>query len=258
MSAPVLNRTDPRAKLVVLLTFVVLFFLPVPLPLLAGYLALAALLFPLAADGEGLGRTLRSILPFLLLILLLTPPFRREGRVLLAPFGFPLVTTPGLLEALRLAVRFSGITLAFALFTRTTLAEELLASLRTLGVPFSAALVVTLTLRTIPRIVRIHRNLVDAQSLRQAGRGPGRHPAGRAARGRARRVSVRLPELAPVLVQAVRGIPLLAMVLESRGLGRKDRRTRYLALKTGWPLAGDLAASALLAGLLAASAALVR
>ena len=253
MSAPALVRFDPRAKLLVLLTLLVLFLLPLPLPLEAGYLALVGLLFLPAVGLRGLGRALRPVLPFLALILLLTPPFLREGRVLLAPFGHPLVTTGGLGEALRLVTRFAGLSLAFTLYARTTLTEELLAALRTLGVPFTAALVATLTLRTIPRIARLHRSVVEARSLRQAG------PLGTAGGpARAGRLAARLPELTPILVQAVRGIPVLAMVLESRGVGRKDRRSRFLPLKDGRALAADLLAAALLAGLLVAAALLLR
>ena len=242
MSGSPLLRLDPRAKLLVLLTLLVLFLLPLPLGLEAGYLALVALLFLPALGPAGLGRALRPILPFLVLILLLTPPFIREGRVLLAVAGHPLLTSVGLGEALRLVTRFAGLSLAFTLYARTTLAEELLAALRTLGVPFTAALVATLTLRTIPRIARLHRNVLEARSLRQ---GEGRRPG---------RLAARLPELTPILVQAVRGIPVLAMVLESRGVGRRDRRSRFLPLKSGRALAADLLAAALAAGLLAAPA----
>ncbi len=238
-----LARLDPRAKLLVLVAFLVLYFLPLPLLYLGVYLAVAALLLFLAAGWEGLLRTLRTVLLFLILILLLTPPFFQGGKVLLAPLGVPLVTTKGLAEAVRLAIRFTGITLAFSTFIRTTLPEELISAFRSLGLPFSAALTLTLVVRTIPQITALYHNVVDAHRLRRGGTEAGAAKGGRHDhRGRFRRL---IPELTSVLVQAVRGIPTLAMVLESRGVGRKNPRSRYLEPKAGARLLADLALSLL-------------
>jgi energy-coupling factor transporter transmembrane protein EcfT len=53
-----------------------------------------------------------------------------------------------------------------------------------------------------------------------------------------------LPVLTSVLIQAVKGMPVLAMVLESRGFGRVNPRTSFVELKKGRALAVDLAVSA--------------
>jgi energy-coupling factor transporter transmembrane protein EcfT len=44
-----------------------------------------------------------------------------------------------------------------------------------------------------------------------------------------------------VLIEAVKGIPVLAMVLESRGFGRRNRRTSFVELKKGRLLLPDFA-----------------
>jgi energy-coupling factor transport system permease protein len=243
-----LAGVDPRAKLPVLLAYLLLFLLPLPLPLLAGYLATVLVLTLLSTGFPGLIRPIRSILPLLILVLLLTPPFHREGRVFLAVRGFPVLTSCGLAEAVRLVIRFTGITLAFSLFMQTTLPDELIAALRRLGLPFAAALTVTLVLRTIPRITVLYRNVVDAHSLRRSGGETGGKDRWR---GRLARL---VPELTSVLVQAVREVPILAMVLESRGAGRANPRSLFLETKSGLRLLGDLLPALLFALLLAAAA----
>jgi len=63
----------------------------------------------------------------------------------------------------------------------------------------------------------------------------------------------RLPVLTSVLILSVRRIPLLAMALETRGLGLRGRRSSYRCLKHGPGLLVDGAVLAGLTGVLAAS-----
>jgi energy-coupling factor transporter transmembrane protein EcfT len=50
-----------------------------------------------------------------------------------------------------------------------------------------------------------------------------------------------------VLIEAVKGIPVLAMALESRGFGRRNPRTAFSELKRGRQLAADAVVCAALA-----------
>lgn len=246
-----LHRYDARAKLVNVLTLVVIFFLPLRLPFLAGYLAaVAALIVCLLGVGE-LWRPIRAILPILVLVLLLTPPFHREGTPLVG--HFPLVTDLGFREALRLSVRFTGITLLFFAYLRTTDPERLVLALRWFGLPFGAALVISIAFQYIPNFKVLYDQVRDAHRLRQTAAPPD-GPAGRSGRrGIFRRLAGSVPALTSVLILSVRRIPVLAMVLESRGVGRTDRRSSYHTLPSGRSLVlSGLIALGVEAGVLAA------
>ncbi|MBN2553119.1 MAG: energy-coupling factor transporter transmembrane protein EcfT [Spirochaetales bacterium] len=255
--ATALHRFDPRAKVALLLAFLVVFFLPIRLWHLAGYLAF---LSALSAGFLGIPNTLRPIrliAPILLLVLLLTPPFYREGRVLLAVRGLTVLSLPGLLVALRLMIRFSGITLIFYMFIGTTSPDDLVLAFRWFRLPFNVSLVLSLALEYIPAIRTIYDQVQDAHRLRLAGgeHGGGKHGGGtRATKSRVgliRRLAEAVPAMTSVLVLSVRRIPTLAMALECRGVGRSGRRSSYHSLKTGVPLLRDFSiAAALVAALI--------
>jgi len=209
----------------VLLIYLTLFFLPLPILILAGYLAAIVFINLLSLGPKGVIRPFLSIQPILLLVLLLTPPFQREGEPFFIIGGRILVTTGGINEALRLIIRFSGITLLFYLFANTTNADLFITSCYRMGMPFNLVLVVTIAMRYIPHLTTLYREVTDAHSLRRG--------ADTAIRGFTpiRRVKALLPVLTSVLIQAIRQIPVLSMALECRGVGRRAKRSTYLELK---------------------------
>jgi energy-coupling factor transport system permease protein len=240
----VLHRLDPRIKLLNVLTLVVLFFLPLRPLHLGAYLAATTVLVAVVLGARELWRPVRVILPILVLVVVLTPPFHRGGATLVAIGNFPLVTEHGLREALRLAIRFTGITMVFYAYLRTTDPEQLVLSFRWFGLPFGAALVVNIALQYVPNIKVLYDQVQDAHRLRQpAPKNGGAHSRGRR-RGVFRRLAFSIPALTSVLILSVRRIPVLAMVLEIRGVGRSNRRTTYRALPSG-----GLAARSALVGL---------
>jgi len=83
----------------------------------------------------------------------------------------------------------------------------------------------------MPTLASTWRNVLDAHRLRA---GP---PA---VRERKKIVDTYLPVLTSMLIEAVKGIPLLAMALESRGFGRRNPRTVYAELKKGRALVLDM------------------
>jgi energy-coupling factor transport system permease protein len=206
-----LHRTDPRARLLALLGLTACFLVPAePLPLACLATAcLATVAF--ALGGRQLAGLLRALAPALVFIVVLTPPFAREGTVLLPVAGFPLVTTGGVRAAIVYLSRLSGIAAVFFALLRTLRLEELVLALRWFGMPFPAALAVTVTFRYIPFLAGTWHEVKDAHLLLGVRTGPG-------------------PVLTAVMVKAVKTIPALAMALESRGLGRKGRRTSFVAL----------------------------
>jgi energy-coupling factor transport system permease protein len=206
-----LHRTDPRARLLALVGLTACFLVPAePLPL-AGLAVACLAVVGCTLGGRQLAGLLRALAPALLFIALLTPPFVRGGTPLVTVAGRVLVTTAGIRAAVVFLGRLSGIAVVFFALLRTLRLEELVLALRWFGMPFPAALAVTVTFRYIPFLAGTWHEVRDANRLRGAGTGPG-------------------PVLTAVIVKAVKTIPSLAMALESRGLGRAGPRSSLVAL----------------------------
>jgi energy-coupling factor transport system permease protein len=226
-----LHRFDPRAKLIALLPLFASFFMPGPLWLPAAIVGALAILIAGSLGLRELKAPLRAIAPILLLICLLTPPFHMDGRPILRIHTLTLLTFDGLEETILLCMRFSGITLSCFVVFRTLDLNDFVISLRWFGIPFSLCLVLIVTLRYIPSLGEIWRNVHDAHKLRNG-----------TSEKRSRKIRPRdwMPQFTSVLIEAVKAIPVLAMALESRGFGRTTLRTSYAILPTGKRLAADL------------------
>jgi energy-coupling factor transport system permease protein len=226
-----LHRLDPRAKLVLLVVVLGAFFIPsAPWVLLLFTLAIVSVITVFLGPSQ-LVPPLKTLWPILILIFLLTPPFHRTGAVLVRVFDFTLVTVDGVQTTLLMLLRFLGITFGFFAVVRTLALDDMVLSLRWFRLPYAACLVITITLRMIPTLGATWHNVLDAHRLR-SGSGPGVP--------RRRIVQTYLPVLTSVLIEAVKGIPLLAMALESRGFGRRNPRTSLAELKRGRTLAADI------------------
>lgn len=224
-----LHRTDPRARLLALPGLTACFLVPAePLALLAVATACIAV-FALALGGRQLAILARALAPVLLFITILTPLSTREGAALVTVAGFPLLTTVGARATLVYLARFTGISAVFFALLRTLRLEELVLALRWFGLPFPAALAVTVTFRYIPFLAGTWREVKDAHRLRGAGTAAG-------------------PVLTAVVIKAVKSIPALAMALEGRGLGRAGPRT---SLETLGPTGRFLLHAAAVTGLCA-------
>jgi energy-coupling factor transport system permease protein len=244
-----IHRFDPRVKIVLVLLYVVIFFLPLSILHLSPYLILIALLSVLSLGPAATLRPLRLIFPILLLVLFLTPPFIRQGPALLTIRGFTLVTRAGLLEAGRLIIRFTGISLLFYLFLGTTDPDSLVLALRWFRLPFGVAMVLSVALEYIPYFSALYDRVRDAHSLRfpsvdlavdfDASRSSEDTPKKKSRRTFRARLRENLPIFTSVIILSVRRIPTLAMVLESRGVGRRNSRTSLHSLKSGRSLAYD-------------------
>jgi energy-coupling factor transport system permease protein len=243
-----LHAFDPRAKLFLLIPLFGCFFMHIPLWVSALFAGALVVLIAVALGPRELLPPLQAIAPVLVFICLLTPPFHRGGAPLISVFGLAILTAEGLRETLTLAVRFLGVTLGFFAVVRTVSLDDLVLSLRWFGLPYAVCLVVIVALRTMPSLAVTWHNVLDAHRLRAGPPGP---------RERKKIVETWLPVLTSLLIEAVKGIPLLAMALESRGFGRRNARTAYRQLKQGKALAGD-AVICLLLSLLFLGPALVR
>ena len=212
MKKTVITRLDIRPRIIALLFLSILFFLPLK-PAFTAALAGAIIIFSLAVDGPGATATaLGRIMPVLILVVLLTPLFTRGGGAVISVNGRVLVTREGLDEIMRMAARFSGITLLFALFYHSTKEDELINGFGWFGLPFRGALVINLSLRFIPEMFVLYRRVKDAHSLRD--------PGGESRKGLKRvmdRFGRTLPHLTSVLILSLKKIAPLSMSLHLRG-----------------------------------------
>jgi energy-coupling factor transport system permease protein len=235
-----LHGFDPRAKLLLLVPLIICFFLPQPWQLLAAFAAAIMLVVAVALGPRDLLQPLKAIGPVLILICLLTPPFHKDGSVLLRIPGLVILTSDGLRETAVMLMRFIGITFGFFAVFRTLPLDDLVLGLRWFRLPYAACLVMIVTFRTIPSLAGTWRNVQDAHRLRSSSSGASR---------RKKIIAGYLPLLTSVLIEAVKSIPALAMALESRGFGRSNPRTAYAELKRGGAFARDM-----IFGLLASAA----
>jgi energy-coupling factor transport system permease protein len=229
--ASALHRLDPRAKLILLVVVLAAFFLPSAPWVLLLFTGAIVCVIAVSLGPTQLLPPLKTLWPILVLIVLLTPPFHRGGPAVVRILGFPLVTTDGLNTTLVMLLRFLGITYGFFAVVRTLALDDMVLSLRWFGLPYSACLVITITLRTIPTLGATWHNVLDAHRLRSGSL---------SGASRRKLVQTYLPVLTSVLIEAVKGIPVLAMALESRGFGRRNPRTSLAELRHGREIVGDI------------------
>jgi len=213
-----LHRLDPRVKLFFLLFFSVYFFLPLSC---VKYYSVISFIFLAGIFSVGFKRMItpvKAIFPLLVMMILLTPPFYPDGKIYLMIFERPFVTDKGLYEAFYIIARFSGLTLLFYLFLRTTKIEDFTLSLRFFRLSYKVALVISLTFRYLPYAASIYENTTNAHKMRLTNYSKivskWNFPA---------RFKKLLSVLVSVLIQSVKSIPMLAMALETRGIGRSSR-----------------------------------
>lgn len=227
-----LHRLDPRLKLLlVCLGIVVLFAINQLLLLL---LLLAGILAVLRSAGVGwqrLGQVWSLVLPVAILIPVLWPVFYRAGPTLLT-LGPVSLTAWAVAQGFATAARIVALAFLTAAILLTTEMRALLRSLVRMGLPFEAALTVTIGLSFIPRIQRTYEQVTEAQMARGMVLTAG---------GFLGRTRARVPVLVAALVSTFRGADTLARALECRGFGRQGV-SRTSLFEVEWrPVDGILA-----------------
>jgi len=219
-----LHRSDGRIKLAMLILWTAAFLAPGSLMVqLRSYSGLLLLICFNLSLREAF-KPLKSIWPLLVLVFIITPPFHQGGSLLFQLGNWYRITPEGLREAGILIIRFSGITSLFFLFFRTTTIDTFILVLRWYGLPYNAALVITIAFRYIPSLINLYKNIQDAHALRRPPLQQGRiyNPF--------RRFTHLFPSLVSVMIHSIKSIPSLSMALEIRGFGRHNQRTTYRPL----------------------------
>jgi energy-coupling factor transport system permease protein len=125
--------------------------------------------------------------------------------------------------AMLLSVRLLDLLLVSFLMFRSVLPEEMADALRKLGMPYEFAFIITAAMRYVPLIGQTIRQIYDAQLSR-----------GIDLRPRLRNAKNLLALLMPLLAQSFVLAEELAMAMESRGFGRRERTFRRRYRLTLW------------------------
>ena len=229
---------DPRAKLLLLIAYTTAMFLPLQIEILASYAVVMILLALPSAGFRNAFSPLKMLIPVIFLIMILTPPFFKEGEVLVTYSNWILLTDLGLLRTCILLSRFIGITYVFFVFFRSTPLNQVILTLRWYGLSMKAALIISMTFRFIPYITSTYHRVSEAHKLR------GSFQSGMWGWSRLQGL---MPILTSVLIQTVKSIPVMSMSLEHRGFGRTIRRTSYQRLRGGRKLFTHLIFSGIIA-----------
>lgn len=138
------------------------------------------------------------------------------GRVLLeTPFGS--LTEREVLFALGRSERIAAFIVGGLLFVTTTSNEEIVAGMRSLGLPYAFCFAVGTALRLFPTFLGSVGTVQQAQAAR------GHEVRG----GLLERLRGYLPLIIPVFMTAIRNVNTQAMALEARGFDTRRGRTFY-------------------------------
>jgi len=232
------HRLHPVTKLILLggiCTIALLLHSPAPLLAFFGVILLATI-----ATG-GLGNV-RRVLVFLLLagtsaLLLWTLVGRGPTSM------FLWMSRQGLLLGVVAALRIDSFILAGVFFLSTTRNEEIVQGLLRIGLPYPICFAFSTALRLVPSFIGTGLAVREAQRARGLDPDTGSLTA---------RLKANIPLLVPTFLTTIRMTNHLAMSLEARGFGLKQRRTSLLETHFGF---GDLFVLSLLAATLIGAAA---
>ena len=213
-----LHKLDPRAKLLVMLTFFIyaLTFLQNN-PALLGVVFLFALGY--AALGRALGNVLRSagvlmtIFTVTVIVWLLTT--RGPTKIVL------WFSVEGLLRGISGGFSLIIIIITSIVFISTTKIEDLTLACIRLGIPFRGAFAVSTAIRMIPLIAGTADTILQAQKSRGLDVDSGSFM---------QKLKKYIPLMVPTIVSVIRGTTVFAMALESKGFGYSEKRVSYLTI----------------------------
>ena len=226
----VIHRLDPRAKLVLLVVYIVCLFLAVSW--ISYALMLASLISCIAVSGVPAKSFVRGMKP-LLLILVFTAIlnlFFTPGETVLVSFLGITITLEGLIRAIFMLARILMLIAGTFLLTYTTSPisltdglEALLSPLKKIKVPVhELSMMMCIALRFIPTLIEETDKIMSAQKARGADFESGKLM---------QRVRALIPILVPLFVSAFRRADELATAMECRCYQGGDGRTKMKLLR---------------------------
>ena len=225
------HRFDPRLKLVLTVTYIVLLFAASnPLGLTLSILFLGVMYKVAKIPVKMIGKSLKPILPIVLFTAVLNLFFVSGEGDPLVHFWFLSIYAEGVRYAVLMAVRVMALIAGTSLLTYTTspivltdAIEQLLKPLGKLHFPVhELAMMMSIALRFIPTLIEETDKIMNAQKARGAQLDTGKMTD---------RVKALVPVLIPLLISAFRRADELAMAMECRCYRGGTGRTRLKVLR---------------------------
>lgn len=224
-----LHHIDPRMKIMLTLTYVVLLFLANDIwGLMVGVGLLVVAYGVSRIPPQMILKSLKPVVPIILFTAILNM-FFIDGEPLFAWWIFRL-TREGVKMAVLMAIRIICLIAGTSLLTYTTSPialtdgiERLMSPLKKLRFPVhELAMMMTIALRFIPTLIEETDKIMSAQKARGADMESG---------GLIQRAKALIPILIPLFVSAFRRADELALAMECRCYRGGDGRTRMKQLK---------------------------
>ncbi len=241
------HKLDPRCKLLLLITYIVMIFVA------DNFYSLAAcalvLIIAIAFSRVPVGRVLRSVkgIIFILILTSVLQLFFHSGDHLLWQWGIIKIYREGIIFAIFLVLRLFFLVMASSVLTLTTTPvaltdgiESLLKPLKFIRFPVhELALIMSIALRFIPTLIDETNRIIAAQKARGADFESGNI---------FKRIKAIVPILIPLLISAFRRAEELGDAMDARCYAGSKNRTKFKKLHFGLR---DLAAAFLYGALIA-------
>lgn len=224
-----IHRLDPRTKLISSIWFIILIFLGSSF---WSYLILAAIvLFAASISNIPISYYINGLKPltFLILITVSLQLVFSPGDNVLFELGWLQITSEGLMNAIKIIVRFVLIIFMSTILTLTTTPleiadgiESLLKPLKAVKVPVEEiALVLSIALRFVPTLVEETEKIMNAQRSRGVEFNAG---------SLIERMKKIVPLLIPLFISSIDRADQLATAMTARGYQGGDQRTKLREL----------------------------
>ena len=212
-----LHKLDPRAKLLVMLTFFIYALLFLQEPVILAIVFLFVLAY--AAMGKALINVWKSagvlvtIFTVTVIVWLLT--MRGPTKIIL------WFSMEGLYRGISGGFSLVIIIITSIVFISTTKIEELTLACIRLGLPYRIAFAMSTAIRMIPLIAETASTILQAQKSRGLDVDSGSFM---------QKLKKYVPLMVPTIVSVIRGTSVFAMALESKGFAYSEKRVNYLTI----------------------------
>ena len=245
------HRMDPRAKIVLMIAYIVAIFVA------DNFFGLAAvtlfLIVTVIFSRVPFGSVLRSVKMILFLIIFTAILnlffYSTEGVHLIWQWGILALSWESIVNMIFLAFRLFLLVMGTSILTLTTAPVELTDGIESLLKPLKyikfpvheLALIMSIALRFIPTLMDETNRIIAAQKARGADFETG---------GLFKRAKAMIPVLIPLLVSAFRRAEELGDAMDARCYSGAKGRTKYKKLTFTWrDLVGTLVVAALITGI---------
>lgn len=245
------HRMDPRAKIVLMIAYIVAIFVA------DNFFGLAAvtlfLIVTVIFSRVPFGSVLRSVKMILFLIIFTAILnlffYSTEGVHLIWQWGILALSRESIVNMIFLAFRLFLLVMGTSILTLTTAPVELTDGIESLLKPLKyikfpvheLALIMSIALRFIPTLMDETNRIIAAQKARGADFETG---------GLFKRAKAMIPVLIPLLVSAFRRAEELGDAMDARCYSGAKGRTKYKKLTFTWrDLAATLVVAALITGI---------